>query len=140
MPLQFLIPALLRATSASDPAALPSQHLAGHPLHSLLQPVLLTSRAVSQKYHTRIPDVISEECEPADPEEEYVWYAYHKDKVGEDERRDGEDEYKAQERLKNAWLERYERREYVALMCFCVPIAPPARPLTVTRFAHLRIC
>ncbi|KAM5545732.1 hypothetical protein V8D89_000770 [Ganoderma adspersum] len=113
MPLQFLIPALLRATSASDPAATPSQQeqVAGHPLHSLLQPVLLASRAASHKYHTRIPGVISEEGEPADPEEEYVWYAYHKDKVGEDERQDGQGEYEAQERLKHAWLEKYERRE-----------------------------
>ncbi|KAI1793673.1 DNA replication regulator SLD3-domain-containing protein [Ganoderma leucocontextum] len=111
MPLQFLMHALLRATSASDPAATTSQQVAGHPLHSLLQPVLLTSRAVSHKYHTRIPSIISEESEPADPEEEYVWYAYHKDKVGEDERQEGQDDYEAQERLKNAWLEKYERRE-----------------------------
>lgn len=136
MPLQFLIPALLRATSASGPAATPSpqEQVAGlhdhHPLHSLLQPILLASRAASQKYHTRIPGVISEEGEPADPEEEYVWYAYHKDKVGEDERErqaDGQDEYEAQERLKHAWLEKYERREYVPPMCFRCPIAPRPR-------------
>ncbi len=125
MPLQFLIPALLRATSASDPAATASQQVSGHPLHSLLQPVLLVSRAVSQKYHTRIPNVISEESEPADPEEEYVWYAYHKDKVGDDERPDGQDDYDAQERLKHAWLEKYERREYVPP---CVSVSRSRRP------------
>ena len=138
MPLQFLIPALLRATSAPGPAAAaPSpqeqqkepepEQVAGHPLHSLLRPILLASRAASHKYHTRIPGVISEEGEPADPEEEYVWYAYHKDKVGgEDERQaDRQDEYEAQERLKRAWLEKYERREYVPTPFRC-PIAPRA--------------
>ena len=146
MPLQFLIPALLRATSAPGPAAAassPQEHeqereprqVAGHPLHSLLRPILLASRAASHKYHTRIPGVISEEGEPADPEEEYVWYAYHKDKVGEDERErpaGGQDEYEAQERLKRAWLEKYERREYVS------PPPPPMPCVSAARSPHAR--
>ncbi|EJF61897.1 hypothetical protein DICSQDRAFT_85396, partial [Dichomitus squalens LYAD-421 SS1] len=112
MPLQFLIPALLRVTCTSQPSATTSQESAGHPLHDLLRAILLTSRAASQKYHTRIPDLIAEENEPADSEEEYMWYAYQKDKNAEEERLpEGQVEYEAHERLKAAWLEKYERRE-----------------------------
>ena len=112
MPLQFLIPALLRVTAPSHSSATTTQESAGHPLHALLKPILLTSRAASQKFHTRIPDLIAEENEPVNPEEEYVWYTYQKDKTGGEERLlEGQDEYEAQERLKAAWLEKYERRE-----------------------------
>lgn len=111
MPLQILVPALLRVTgSSSSPST--SQSPAAHPLHSLLKPILLTSRASAQKHHERIPRILAEENEPTDSEEEYLWYAYHKDKIGEDDQpQDGQDEYEAQERLKAAWLERFERRE-----------------------------
>ncbi|KAI0367080.1 hypothetical protein BV20DRAFT_1001082 [Pilatotrama ljubarskyi] len=110
MPLQFLIPALLRVANApSSPST--SQNPTSHPLHSLLKPILLTSRASSQKYHTRISQLLAEENDPADTEEEYVCYAYQKDKVAGPDVKEGEDEYEAQERLKNAWLERMERRE-----------------------------
>ncbi|KAI0354521.1 hypothetical protein OH77DRAFT_1481911 [Trametes cingulata] len=111
MPLQFLIPALLRVAKApSSPST--SQSPTVHPLHALLKPILLTSRASSQKYHTRISQFLAEETDPADTEEEYICYAYQKDKLADaDEARDGEDEDEAQERLKHAWLERMERRE-----------------------------
>lgn len=130
MPLQFLIPALLRVTS-SAPSPSTSQSPAAHPLHSLLKPILLTSRGASQKYHDRIPQLLADESEPADAEEEYLWYAYHKDKLGEDEQPQSEsesqrEEYEAQERLKTAWLEKFERREYVPS---CVS-SPPLRLLT----------
>lgn len=126
MPLRFLIPALLRVTatpcsttaiaqsqaesqSQSTPPLEPSR-AAPHPLHALLRPLLLTSRAASQKYHARITHILAEEGEPADSEEEYMWYAYHKDKVGDDTQGEDDDD-EAQERLKNAWLEKFERRE-----------------------------
>ncbi|KAI0738259.1 hypothetical protein C8Q80DRAFT_1207971 [Daedaleopsis nitida] len=124
MPLRFLIPSLLRVTSTpSSPST--SQSPTAHPLHSPLGQILLTSRAASQKYHTRIPELLAEENEPADSEEEYVWYAYHKDKVGGEDAQpqDGQDEYEAQERLKHVWLEKFERREWVPH----VLSAPPPR-------------
>ncbi|KAI0631392.1 DNA replication regulator SLD3-domain-containing protein [Trametes polyzona] len=108
MPLQLLLPALLRVAHSSPST---SQTPSAHPLHSLLQPILLTSRASSQKYHNRISQLLAEEAEPADAEEEYMWFAYQKDKTGDAEPREGEDEDEAHERLKHAWLERMERRE-----------------------------
>ncbi|KAI0700226.1 DNA replication regulator SLD3-domain-containing protein [Cerioporus squamosus] len=124
MPLQFLIRALMRVSAtAASPSPSPSEaeasapSPAAHPLHSLLKPILLTSRAASQKYQTRIRRLLLEENEPADPEEEYMWYAYHKDKIGSDDQQEhGQDqtqeaEYEAHERLKNSWLEKFERRE-----------------------------
>lgn len=97
-----------------------------HPLHSLLQPILLTSRASSQKYHTRISQVLSEENDAADAEEEYMWSAYHKDKTSDVDIPEEQDEDEAHERLKHAWLERMERREYVPH----VLRATNTRPLT----------
>ncbi|KAI0643415.1 DNA replication regulator SLD3-domain-containing protein [Trametes meyenii] len=99
--------------SSSSPST--SQTPPPHPLHSLLKPVLLTSRASSQKYHSRIAQLLVEEDDPADAEEEYVWYAYHKDKIADTDAdaggQDGQDEHETHERLKVAWLERMERRE-----------------------------
>ncbi|KAJ3005393.1 hypothetical protein NUW54_g4357 [Trametes sanguinea] len=111
MPLQFLIPSLLRIAYASPASPSTSHTLVPHPLHSLLQAILLTSRASAQKYHSRIPQLLAEENEPADAEEEYMWYAYHKDKSADVERQEGQDEYEMHERLKTAWLEKMERRE-----------------------------
>ena len=142
MPLRFIVPALMRvsatATSTSTltltsplsakEASTSSPSPGAHPLHTLLDSILLTSRAASQKYHARVRRLLLEENEPADSEEEYMWYAYHKDKIGTDEQEPAhghgqtetqsahapsqeEAEYEAQERLKNAWLEKFERRE-----------------------------
>ncbi|RDX44496.1 hypothetical protein OH76DRAFT_1095240 [Lentinus brumalis] len=124
MPLHFLIPALLRVSATAQlpsprPAEASTSSPAAHPLHSLLKPILLTSRAASQKYHARIRRLLLEENEPADSEEEYLWYAYHKDKIGGEDEQDGgqnqatdkDAEYASHERLKNSWLEKFERRE-----------------------------
>ncbi len=124
MPLHFLIPALLRVSATAtlpspSPAEASASSTAVHPLHSLLEPILLTSRAASQKYHARIRRLLLEENEPADSEEEYLWYAYHKDKIsGEDEQDSSQNqtteqdaECETHERLKNSWLEKFERRE-----------------------------
>ena len=131
MPLRFLVPALTRvsatATSTSTltltsplsakEASTSSPSPGAHPLHTLLDSILLTSRAASQKYHARVRRLLLEENEPADSEEEYMWYAYHKDKIGTDEQESAhalseeQAEYEAQERLKNVWLEKFERRE-----------------------------
>ncbi|KAH9895650.1 DNA replication regulator SLD3-domain-containing protein [Cubamyces lactineus] len=111
MQLQFLIPALLRVEHASPSLPSTSQAPPSHPLHTLLQPILLTSRASSQKYHGRISQLLAEEHEPDDQEEEYMWYAYQKDKTVDVEVQEGQDEYDLYERLKKAWLERMERRE-----------------------------
>ena len=130
MPLRFLVPALMRvsatATSTSTltltsplsakEASTSSPSPGAHPLHTLLDSILLTSRAASQKYHARVRRLLLEENEPADSEEEYMWYAYHKDKIGTDEQESAhapseeQAEYEVQERLKNAWLEKFERR------------------------------
>ncbi|KAI0824394.1 DNA replication regulator SLD3-domain-containing protein [Trametes gibbosa] len=108
MPLQLLLPALLRVADASPSTSEPSVI---HPLHSLLQPILLTSRASSQKYSSRIPQLIAEESDCAQTEDEYVWDAYNKDKANEVHVPEGQDENEAHEQLKHAWFERMERRE-----------------------------
>ncbi|KAI8977748.1 hypothetical protein BD414DRAFT_466612 [Trametes punicea] len=111
MPLHRLVPALLRVRHASSVSPSTSQAPMVHPLHGLLQPILLTSRASSQKYHSRIPQLLAEENDPTDAEEEYMWYAYQKDKSADADVLEGQDEYEVHERLRNAWLEKMERRE-----------------------------
>lgn len=115
MPLQFLCPAIQRVVAPSPCPPSTSQPLApaAHPLHALLQPILLTSRAASQKYHDRLSQLLAEENEPANDEEEYMCYAYQKDKTFEIDLQEEQDEDEVQERLKKLWLERMERREYV---------------------------
>ena len=111
----------------------PAATTAAHPLHALLAPVLRTSRAAAQKYHTRIPQLFAEESPPEGPEEEFIVYAYEKDKVPEEEHHPpaaedgagaGADDFDTQERIKALWLEKFERREYV--------VVPPPTPSTPT--------
>ncbi|KAH9847756.1 DNA replication regulator SLD3-domain-containing protein [Lenzites betulinus] len=108
MPLQFLLPSLLRVANTSPST---SEAPATHVLHSLLQPILLTSRASSQKYSSRVPQLITEESDPVHTEDEYVWEAYSKDKTSEADVPEGQDEDEAHDRQKHAWLQRMERRE-----------------------------
>ena len=124
MPLQFLVPAMLRVSSSSASSPGPSRGTA-HPLHALLKPILLTSRAAGQKYHGRIPQRLLDESEPTDTEEEYIAYAYEKDKVSEAEHGQSDaPDYDEQERIKAVWLEKFERRE-------CVPPCVFAHPRSV---------
>ncbi|OSC99627.1 hypothetical protein PYCCODRAFT_1394935 [Trametes coccinea BRFM310] len=111
MPLRFLVPALLRVAYALPASPSISHTSMPHPLHMLLQTILLTSRASAQKYHSRISQLLAEETEPTDAEEEYMWYAYHKDKSADVEMPEGQDEYETHERLKADWLEKMEHRE-----------------------------
>ncbi|KAI0773085.1 DNA replication regulator SLD3-domain-containing protein, partial [Trametes elegans] len=113
MPLQFLCHAIQRvvAPSPCPPSTSQPPAPAAHPLHALLQPILLTSRAASQKYHDRLSQLLAEENEPANDEEEYMCYAYQKDKTFEVDLQEEQDEDEVQERLKKLWLERMERRE-----------------------------
>jgi len=51
MPLHLLVPALRRINPPSSSVAQP------HPMHAFLEPLLLTPRNISNKYHTELPQI-----------------------------------------------------------------------------------
>ncbi|OBZ73106.1 hypothetical protein A0H81_06741 [Grifola frondosa] len=100
MPLQYFITSLRRIRFSTPPPSQPPN--CAHPIHALLQSLLLTPRAAAQKYYARIPQVIADERETEDTEENMMWYALNHEKA---------DEADDDERWRKAWLERMERRE-----------------------------
>ncbi|PCH38924.1 hypothetical protein WOLCODRAFT_140999 [Wolfiporia cocos MD-104 SS10] len=107
VPLRLLIPSLSRFLRTTT---LPASSL--HPPHSCVRPLLLTPRSAAQKYHDHINQIVDNDGGPSDAEEHMMWYAYKNERMGAADAQDGsEDAYAAEERWKNAWLARMERRE-----------------------------
>ncbi|KZT28138.1 hypothetical protein NEOLEDRAFT_1167810 [Neolentinus lepideus HHB14362 ss-1] len=110
MPLQLLVPSLLRVSSESASA---SEGL--HPLRALLDPLLLTSRSCANKYHVEVPQILADEGGSGDIEEGTMWFAVGYEKGDEEEgsitmtSQDAQDN--GEEKWKKKWLERMERRE-----------------------------
>lgn len=111
MPLTLLIPSLLRVKIAS------SSQPTTHPLHVLISSLLLTSRSSANKYHTDLPQLLSDGGGDGEIEETMMWYAlsYEKADESEGQSRPGSIEHAEElwmnEKWRNKWLERMERRE-----------------------------
>jgi hypothetical protein len=116
MHLHLLVPSLLRVNVASTSQSLSTTP---HPLHALLDQLLLSVRSSSNKYHVELPQILSDGGGAGETEENMMWFALNYEKADGDEDRT---------RLHNAthaegpwideawrkrWLERMERREYV---------------------------
>jgi hypothetical protein len=119
MPIQLLVPSLLRVPIPST-----SHHPAGntpHPLHPLLEPFLLNVRAVTNKYHVELPQILTDGGGAGEIEENMMWFAFNYEKtevVGGDEENvcengnvAGEEGALTEEKWRVQWLERLERRE-----------------------------
>lgn len=108
-PLSLLIPALLRVNVASSSTG-------PHPLHALIEHVLLSGRSASDKYRVELPQVIADGGGAGEIEETMMWYAlsYEKNEV-ETQARPGTNEYTeailSDEKWRANWFERMERRE-----------------------------
>ena len=118
MPLHFLVPSLVRVNVASTSQPV---HTTPHPLHALLDQLLLSVRSSFNKYHVELPQILSDGGGAGEMEETMMWFAVTYEK------RDDND---GRSRLNNAtqaegpwvddawrkkWLERMERREYVVI-------------------------
>src|ERR1700722_16068363 len=104
MPLNLLVPSLLRVNIASTSQS--ASNTTPHPLHALLELLLLTVRSSSNKYRVELPKILSDGGGAGEIEEAMMWYAQSYEKTGsieEDDRACREGEV--------AWLERLERRE-----------------------------
>ncbi|KAI6129774.1 hypothetical protein EDD16DRAFT_1854115 [Pisolithus croceorrhizus] len=139
MPLTLLVPSLRRVQE--PPSSSPGSE---HPLHAMLEPLLLSTRTSSTKYHTELPQILANSGGEGEIEETTMWYALNYEKVGageeEGERKgengvqggNSEDSIMMEEKWKNAWLERLERREVqiqILLYLLKLSLPGPCRPL-----------
>lgn len=109
MPMNLLVPSMHRVQNASS-----RSQDTPHPLHTLLEPLLLSLRSVVAKYHTELPQILMQDGGDGEVEESMMWYAlgYEMGEVGEGTTGvNGEDAVMLEEKSRNSWLERLERRE-----------------------------
>ena len=117
MPLHLLVPSLQRinASSASTSDA------SIHPMHAFLVPLLLTTRSSANKYHTELPQILSDGGGAGEMEETMMWYALTHEKADEETQNSlpesAEGPWVAP-KWRQKYLERMERREYVVFF-FC---------------------
>ncbi|KAG9307971.1 hypothetical protein JVU11DRAFT_12777 [Chiua virens] len=125
MPINLLVPSLQRVQDAS------SRPPESHPLHALLDPLLLSVRSVVAKYRTELPQFLAQGGGEGEAEESMMWYAfgYEMNEVGEG---NSEDAVMLEEKSRNMWLERLERREVqiqILLYFLKLSLPGPCSPL-----------
>ncbi|KAF7430645.1 hypothetical protein PC9H_006354 [Pleurotus ostreatus] len=108
VPLEFLIPAIQRVQVASTSTQ--------HPLHALLEPLLLTPRSVRNKYHVELSQILTDNGGAGEIEETTMWYVLNYEKF--DHTTGSDDEARASDTWRKSWLTRMERREYVVAFCY----------------------
>ncbi|KAI0073981.1 hypothetical protein K474DRAFT_1602348 [Panus rudis PR-1116 ss-1] len=106
MPLRLLVPAIRRLPQ-SGPYDTPAEH---H-LRRILESLLLTPRSSSEKYQTRVPDLLVDEDAVPNLEANILWYGAKYVKLDIEDHANEEEQAMAEEKWKNAWLERLEQRE-----------------------------
>ncbi len=119
MPLELFVPSLRRVV------ALPASSQAPHSLHSLLDPLLQTTRTISNKYHVELVQILQDGGGDGELEESVMWYALHHEKTGGREPTGRCQDPWTNEKWRQDWLERLERREYVLSFC-------PHAPMCIT--------
>jgi hypothetical protein len=82
---------------------------APHPLHALLERLLLTTRAVTNKYHVELPYILANGGGEGEEEESVMWFA-----VTHEKSENAEEEPWLNESWRSKWMERMERRESVS--------------------------
>ena len=110
MPLHLLVPALRRINPPS------SSEILRRPMHAFLEPLLLSPRNTTNKYHTELPQILADGGGAGEMEETMMWYAVTHEKAGDDlvlpEDADGP---WVDVKWKDGYLERMEKRECVFL-------------------------
>ncbi|KAL0953349.1 hypothetical protein HGRIS_004589 [Hohenbuehelia grisea] len=128
MPLTVLIPSLERVRAAST-----STH---HPLHALIEPLLLTTRSLVNKYRKELPQILSDGGGAGEIEEGMMWYAQGYEMTDDDANAsDGVWQMK--------WLDRMEKREtHIQILLYMLKLslpgdAPPEEPKAAKSKAKL---
>ncbi|KAJ7663892.1 hypothetical protein DFH06DRAFT_1087709 [Mycena polygramma] len=114
MPLGLLVPSLLRVHAQTEP----------HPLHALLERLLLTARAVTNKYHVELPYILANGGGEGEEEESVMWFA-----VTHEKSENEEEEPWLNEAWRSKWMERMERREVqVQILLYMLKLSLPGPP------------
>lgn len=124
VPLQHLVPSLRRVVN------LPSSSQSAHSLHSLLEPLLQTTRAITNKYHVELLQILQDGGGAGEIEETMMWYALHHEKATTQElHKDadtGSQELWMDGKWRQEWLERLERREVqVQILLYMMKLSIP---------------
>ena len=82
-------------------------------LHAALKPLLLSVRAIQDKYHNQLPRILQDGGGAGEIEETMMWYSWNREKFqldgnGETSDAGGGD---GEDAGKKAWMEKLERRE-----------------------------
>ncbi|KAG9223866.1 hypothetical protein CCMSSC00406_0007728 [Pleurotus cornucopiae] len=119
VPLEFLIPAIQRVQVASTSTQ--------HPLHALLEPLLLTPRSVRNKYHIDLSQILADSGGAGEIEETMMWYVLNYEKF--DHTTESDDEARASDTWRKSWLTRMERREVLTqILLYMLKLTLPAPP------------
>ncbi|KAJ6594240.1 hypothetical protein B0H19DRAFT_54933 [Mycena capillaripes] len=114
MPLALLAPSMLRVHAQSD-ATTP------HPLHGLLDRLLLTTRAVTNKYHVELPYILANGGGEGEEEESIMWFA-----VTHEKNENEEEEPWLNEEWRSKWMARMEHREVqVQMLLYMLKLSLP---------------
>ncbi|KAJ7505547.1 hypothetical protein B0H11DRAFT_1979245 [Mycena galericulata] len=117
MPLGLLVPSLLRVSSTADSAT-------PHPLHTLLERLLLTTRAVTNKYHVELPYILANGGGEGEEEETMMWFAVTHEKSENDD-----DEPWLNDSWRSKWMDRMERREVqIQILLYMLKLSLPGPP------------
>ena len=109
MPLHLLVPSLQRVNTPS-----PSDG-STHQMHAFLAPLLLTTRSSANKYHTELPQILTDGGGAGEMEETMMWYALTHEKADEETQSslpESADGPWVVPKWRKKYLERMERREY----------------------------
>ncbi|KAJ3750912.1 hypothetical protein DFH05DRAFT_1567457 [Lentinula detonsa] len=146
MPLDLLVASLRRvqvASTSTDSLSSP------HPLHALLDPILLTARTAANKYQTELPRILDNSGGAGEIEETMMWFVLSSEKPHESQHErertrtnTGSSVSSAQsvespvwldEKWRASWIRRMERREVqiqilIHLLILSLPGPIPPRP------------
>ncbi|KAL1690827.1 DNA replication regulator SLD3-domain-containing protein [Schizophyllum commune] len=135
MPLHGLVYALRRIVHAN-----PADTNAPHPLHALIEPLLLTARSAAHKYHIELTAILAEGGGAGEAEEAMMWFAYEHEKheaasstggqpSNSQQSNDPESNEDADAQWQARWLNRMERREaQIQILLYLLKLSLPPSP------------
>ncbi|KAF9556485.1 hypothetical protein CPC08DRAFT_669781 [Agrocybe pediades] len=125
MPLNLLIPSMSRISvpSTSDASQV-------HPMHAFLEPLLLTTRMVTQKYHEELPQILADGGGAGEMEETMMWYALTHEKADEDTPvPDNQEGPWVDEKWQQKYMDRMEKRELqIQILLYLFKLSLPGPP------------
>jgi hypothetical protein len=109
MPLRFFAPSLQRLLQSAASGDDKPNHI------SEVEPILLSVRGCAQKYSQDIPEILSQDEPPEEPEAEeaLIWYAFNHEQAPE--QAEGSNNALDEDTWRKRWLDRMDKREYVCI-------------------------